>query len=423
MDCKRALVETDGDIEKAKDWLRAKGMARAADKAGRGDQRGRRRGVRPRRRGLRAEARRAHRGQLRVRLRRQDRRLQASSPRSWRSRWPGARRCTCAARTCPRWSSSASAPCSSRRSRTSRRTSSEKIVEGKLDAYFAEICLLEQPYVRDEKGKKKVSELITDAVAKLRREHHRRPLRPLPGGRERHGHRRRSAPHGGRRGRAVGRAERPGRGRRGGRRRAATHRPANRRPCTAGHPQAQRRGAARSTSRPSASTTARSAASPRRSARCTPAASRSPWSSAAATSCAAWRRAAHGLDRVAGDYMGMLATVINALALRDALERLDIQTPRAVGDRHAAGRRAVHPAARHPPPREGPRGDPRRGHRQPVLHHRHHRRAARRGDRRRRAAQGHQGRRHLHAPTPSRTRPRRACTTSPTWRCSTAASR
>jgi uridylate kinase len=35
---------------------------------------------------------------------------------------------------------------------------------------------------------------------------------------------------------------------------------------------------------------------------------------------------AHGLDRVAGDYMGMLATVINALALRDALERLDIQT-------------------------------------------------------------------------------------------------
>ncbi len=34
----------------------------------------------------------------------------------------------------------------------------------------------------------------------------------------------------------------------------------------------------------------------------------------------------HGLDRVAGDYMGMLATVINALALRDALEQLDIQT-------------------------------------------------------------------------------------------------
>jgi uridylate kinase len=35
---------------------------------------------------------------------------------------------------------------------------------------------------------------------------------------------------------------------------------------------------------------------------------------------------AHGLDRVAGDYMGMLATVINSLALRDALEQLDIET-------------------------------------------------------------------------------------------------
>jgi len=34
---------------------------------------------------------------------------------------------------------------------------------------------------------------------------------------------------------------------------------------------------------------------------------------------------AQGLDRVTGDYMGMLATVINALALRDALERRGLQ--------------------------------------------------------------------------------------------------
>ncbi|HYA01117.1 MAG TPA: UMP kinase [Candidatus Binatia bacterium] len=33
----------------------------------------------------------------------------------------------------------------------------------------------------------------------------------------------------------------------------------------------------------------------------------------------------HGIDRVTGDYMGMLATVINALALRDAIEGLGIQ--------------------------------------------------------------------------------------------------
>jgi uridylate kinase len=34
---------------------------------------------------------------------------------------------------------------------------------------------------------------------------------------------------------------------------------------------------------------------------------------------------AQGVDRVTGDYMGMLATMINALALRDALERGDVQ--------------------------------------------------------------------------------------------------
>jgi uridylate kinase len=33
-----------------------------------------------------------------------------------------------------------------------------------------------------------------------------------------------------------------------------------------------------------------------------------------------------GIDRVTGDYMGMLATVINALALQDALERRGVPT-------------------------------------------------------------------------------------------------
>lgn len=36
--------------------------------------------------------------------------------------------------------------------------------------------------------------------------------------------------------------------------------------------------------------------------------------------------AEHGLDRATGDYMGMLATVMNALALQDALEKLDVPT-------------------------------------------------------------------------------------------------
>ena len=36
--------------------------------------------------------------------------------------------------------------------------------------------------------------------------------------------------------------------------------------------------------------------------------------------------AARGMDRATGDYMGMLATVLNALALQDALEKQHVQT-------------------------------------------------------------------------------------------------
>ena len=59
---------------------------------------------------------------------------------------------------------------------------------------------------------------------------------------------------------------------------------------------------------------------PRRSA------SRSASSSAAATSSAAWRPRRKGMDRATGDYIGMLATVMNGLALQDALERAGVQT-------------------------------------------------------------------------------------------------
>jgi elongation factor Ts len=43
----------------------------------------------------------------------------------------------------------------------------EKILQGKLEAWYAEICLLDQPWIRDEKRKKKVAELIKETVAKV----------------------------------------------------------------------------------------------------------------------------------------------------------------------------------------------------------------------------------------------------------------
>ncbi len=53
---------------------------------------------------------------------------------------------------------------------------------------------------------------------------------------------------------------------------------------------------------------------------------RSRSSSAPGTSTAAWRPRPKGMDRATADYAGMLATLLNALALQDALERAGADT-------------------------------------------------------------------------------------------------
>lgn len=41
----------------------------------------------------------------------------------------------------------------------------EKIVAGKLERYYSEVCLLEQPHIRDSSGKTKVKDLIDKSIA------------------------------------------------------------------------------------------------------------------------------------------------------------------------------------------------------------------------------------------------------------------
>ncbi len=43
----------------------------------------------------------------------------------------------------------------------------EKIVEGRIEKFYEETCLLEQPYIRDTQGKQKVKDLILEAISKL----------------------------------------------------------------------------------------------------------------------------------------------------------------------------------------------------------------------------------------------------------------
>ncbi len=43
----------------------------------------------------------------------------------------------------------------------------EKIVEGKLEKFYSEVCLLDQVFVKDPEGKKKIKDLLTEMIAKL----------------------------------------------------------------------------------------------------------------------------------------------------------------------------------------------------------------------------------------------------------------
>lgn len=43
----------------------------------------------------------------------------------------------------------------------------EKIVEGKLEKFYADICLMEQIFVKDPEGKKKIKDLVVDKISKL----------------------------------------------------------------------------------------------------------------------------------------------------------------------------------------------------------------------------------------------------------------
>jgi elongation factor Ts len=43
----------------------------------------------------------------------------------------------------------------------------DKIIEGKLEKFYMETCLLEQPFIKDSSGKTKMKDLVDQATAKL----------------------------------------------------------------------------------------------------------------------------------------------------------------------------------------------------------------------------------------------------------------
>ena len=43
----------------------------------------------------------------------------------------------------------------------------DKIVEGKINKYYEEVVLMEQVYIKDPDGKKKVKDVLTGLIAKI----------------------------------------------------------------------------------------------------------------------------------------------------------------------------------------------------------------------------------------------------------------
>jgi elongation factor Ts len=162
MDCKKALTEVDGDLEKAIVYLREKGLAAAAKRAGRAAADG-------------AVDAYIHAGgkigvlievncetdfvartdDFRTLVRELAMQVAAANPRY-------VRREDVPAETIDQERSiyAAQAAGSGKPAAVI-----EKMVNGKVEKFFADVCLLEQPFIKDPD--KPVSQLVSDAVARM----------------------------------------------------------------------------------------------------------------------------------------------------------------------------------------------------------------------------------------------------------------
>ena len=77
---------------------------------------------------------------------------------------------------------------------------------------------------------------------------------------------------------------------------------------------------------------------------------------------------AGNMNRAAADYIGMLATIMNAVVLQDALEKVRHTDPSDVGHRYSAAGRAVHPPAGSQASRKTASSDLCRGYGQSLFH-------------------------------------------------------
>ena len=163
MDCKRALVETGGDMTKAQDWLREKGFARAAGKAGRSTNEGVIEAY------VHGTGGAAKLGVL-VEVNCESDFVAKTDDFKHLARELALQ----VAGANPQYVRREEVPVEIIERETAIYRAQvvgkppaivDKIIDGKLNAFFAQVCLLDQIYIRDDK--KKVSDILTEKVAKL----------------------------------------------------------------------------------------------------------------------------------------------------------------------------------------------------------------------------------------------------------------
>jgi len=161
MDCKRALSESSGDIEKAVTVLRQKGLATAAKKASRTASEGNVGSY-------------IHMDKIGVLI-------EVNCETDFVARTPDFKELVKdvamhIAASSPLYVSREDVPGDIigkekeiYRSQVTNKPAQvvEKIVEGKLDKYFSDTCLLDQVFVKDPEQKQKIKDLITEKIAKL----------------------------------------------------------------------------------------------------------------------------------------------------------------------------------------------------------------------------------------------------------------
>ncbi len=161
MDCKKALTEAGGDMDKACDLLRQKGLASAAKRGGREASEG-------------FIASYIHMDKLGVLVE-----INCETDfvaRTDEFRALGKDIAMHIAATNPSYLNPESVPAEVvekekeiYRAQVTGKPANivEKILEGKIQKFYDDTCLVEQFFVKDPEGKKKIKDLITDAIAKM----------------------------------------------------------------------------------------------------------------------------------------------------------------------------------------------------------------------------------------------------------------